>query len=237
MNATNVINWNNLLFVVFPYLTLLLAVGMTVYRSINQPFTISSLSSQLLERRKLYWGNISFHWGIVLILLGHLGALFFPRGVTLWNAVPLRLYLLELSGLALALWALGGLAVLVWRRLSEPRVRVVTTPLDWVVLLLLLVSMVTGVLTATVYRFGSTWFTAIFTPYLVSLFTLQPRPELIAPLPFTIQLHVFNFFLLLLVFPFTRLVHIVTYPLGYLFRPWQIVVRARRKPAPRVGDY
>jgi nitrate reductase gamma subunit len=51
---------------------------------------------------------------------------------------------------------------------------------------------------------------------------------MIAPLPWVIQLHVFNFFVLLAVFPFSRLVHIITYPLGYLFRPWQLVVWNRR---------
>jgi nitrate reductase gamma subunit len=204
-------------------------VVVTVYRSIYRPFTVSSLSSQLLERKKLFWGSISFHWGIILILLGHLVALLFPRTLVLWNSVPVRLYLLELTGLAMGIWALVGLIILVWRRLVERRVRVVSTTMDWVVLLLLLVSVVTGVWTAVGYRFGSFWFTAVFTPYLLSLFILQPRPELVAPMPFVVQLHVFNFFLLLAVFPFSRLVHIITYPLGYLFRPWQIVVRARQE--------
>ena len=49
-----------------------------------------------------------------------------------------------------------------------------------------------------------------------------------APLPWVIKLHVINFFVLLAVFPFSRLVHIITYPLGYLIRPWQIVIWNRR---------
>src|SRR5690554_6528532 len=138
-------DWNMLLFLIFPYVSILTAVVVTVYRSIYRPFTISSLSSQLLERRKLYWGSVSSHWGIVLILTGHLVALMFPRTLVLWNSVPVRLYLLEMSGLALGIWALVGLGVLIWRRLSEPRVRVVTSRMDWVVLFLLLVSVVTGV--------------------------------------------------------------------------------------------
>jgi nitrate reductase gamma subunit len=218
-----------LLFVIFPYIAIILAVVGTFYRSWKQPFTISSLSSQLLERKKLYWGSLSFHYGIVLILLGHLLALTLPRGLLLWNSVPIRLYLLEISGLALGLWSLFGLLVLILRRGSEPRVRAVTTPLDWVILLLLLASVISGVVTASVYRFGSSWFTAIFTPYLLSLLSLQPRPELVAPLPWVIQLHALNFFVLLAVFPFSRLVHIITLPLGYLLRPWQIVIWERKR--------
>jgi len=222
-------DWNNLLFVIFPYVSIVLAVVITAYRSIVRPFSISSLSSQLLENRKLFWGSISFHWGIVLILLVHLLAVIFPRSLVLWNAVPLRLYLLELTGLALGLWSLGGLLVLLWRRLSNRHVWAVTTPMDIVVLLMLLVSVVTGVITATAYRFGSYWFTGVFTPYLTSLFVLQPRLELISPLPWVIKLHVLNFFVLLAIFPFSRLVHIITYPLGYLLRPWQIIIWYRNR--------
>jgi nitrate reductase gamma subunit len=125
---------------------------------------------------------------------------------------------------------------LIWRRLSDRRIQVVTSPMDGVVLALLLISIITGIWTAVVYRFGSYWFGAVFTPYLWSLATLRPQPDLVAPLPFMIKLHVFNFFVLLAVYPFSRLVHIFTYPLGYLIRPWQIVLRERRGLQEQSGD-
>lgn len=228
-------NWNDLFFLIFPYIALTVCIVVSVYRAVYRPFTISSLSSQLLERRKLFWGSISFHWGIVLILLMHLLAVLFPRGLTLWNSVPVRLFLLEATGLALGLWALVGLVILVWRRLSSRYVRAVTSWMDGLVLFLLLASVATGVAIAVGYRFGSFWFTGVLTPYLASLFTFQPRVDLITPLPWVIKLHVINFFVLLIVFPFSRLVHIVTYPLGYLLRPWQIVVWARRRREPVEG--
>ncbi len=215
-------------FVIFPYIALAIAIVVTIYRSVYRPFSVSSLSSQLLERKKLYWGSVPFHYGIVLVLLGHLLALLLPSGLRLWNAVPVRLYLLEVTALALGLWAVVGLAILLWRRLSEGRIRAVTTPMDLVVLALVLLSAVTGVLIATVYRFGSFWFTAVFTPYLWSILTLQPDVSLVTPLPWVIKLHVINFFVLLAVFPFSRLVHIITYPAGYLLRPWQLVIWNRR---------
>lgn len=224
-------DWNTLFFLIFPYIAIILAIVVTVYRAIYRPFTISSLSSQLLESKQLYWGSISFHWGIVIILVMHLLAILLPRGLTLWNAHPIRLYMLEITGLALGLWALIGLLVLIWRRFSNKRIQAVSTSMDWVILLLLLVSVVTGVITATAYRFGSFWFTGVFTPYIVSLLTLQPDISLVAPLPWVIKLHVVNFFVLLVVFPFSRLVHIITYPLSYLLRPWQIVVWYRSRSA------
>lgn len=224
--------WDTIFFIIFPYIATAVSVVVTIYRSIYRPFSVSSLSSQLLERKKLYWGSISFHYGIVLVLLGHLFALLLPKGLLLWNAVPIRLYLLEMTGLALGIWALVGLVLLIWRRISERRVRAVTTPMDIIVLLLVTVSALTGVLTAIFYRFGITWFTVIFTPYLLSLLKLQPNISLVTPLPWIIKLHVINFFILLAVLPFSRLVHIITYPLTYLVRPWQIVIWNRRvRPA------
>ena len=217
-------DWNQLLFVVFPYVSITLFIAVTIYRVKYRPFTISSLSSQLLEGKQLYWGSIPFHHGILWILLFHLIALLTPKALLLWNAVPIRLYLLEISGFILGLWALGGVVLLFWRRMTVAYIKAVTTPMDIVVLLLTLVSILTGVLTAALYRFGSVWFTGVFTPYLWSILTLQPRPELVAPLPWLVQLHLFNNFALLALLPFSRLVHILSSPLDYLVRPWQIVI-------------
>ena len=89
--------WDTLFFVIFPYISLAVAITVSIYRTMYRPFTVSSLSSQLLERRKLFWGNISFHYGIILVLLGHLLALLLPQGLLLWNSVPIRMYLLELT--------------------------------------------------------------------------------------------------------------------------------------------
>jgi nitrate reductase gamma subunit len=68
----------------------------------------------------------------------------------------------------------------------------------------------------------------VFVPYLHSLIVLDPRPELVAPLPFILQFHASLFFAFLVVFPFSRLVHIITLPLGYVVRPFQLVKWVRR---------
>jgi nitrate reductase gamma subunit len=60
---------NEMLFVVFPYVALAIAVVVSVTRWRLHPFSVSSLSSQLLESRRLYWGSVPFHWGLSLILL------------------------------------------------------------------------------------------------------------------------------------------------------------------------
>lgn len=222
---------DELLFGALPYAVILLAVVVTIVRWRMYQFSVSSLSSQLLESRKLYWGSIPFHWGIVGILAFHLLALAIPSGVDTWNSDRVRLYALEITGFALATWALVGLIVLIYRRLSTARVRVVTTPMDGVVLLILAFQIVTGIWVATMYRFGSQWGTAVAVPYVRSLITFDPDTALIAPMPLAFKLHVLGFFAFIAVFPFTRLVHIITLPLQYLVRPWQKVVRNRPTPA------
>ncbi|MGI9604993.1 MAG: respiratory nitrate reductase subunit gamma [Acidimicrobiales bacterium] len=222
---------NELLFGIFPYVALALMVVVTIIRWRRHPFTVSSLSSQLLESRRLYWGSVPFHWGLSLVLLAHLGALLVPRGFEVWNGAPLRLYALEATGLALGLWAAFGLFNLMYRRFTNSRVRAVSTPMDHVVLTILAVQIVTGIWIAVGYRWGSFWGTSVFVPYVRSIFTLDPKPEFVDPLPLVLQLHAFMFWVFLAVFPFSRLVHIITLPLGYLTRPWQRVVRMRQAPA------
>ncbi len=220
-------NWNQLLFGIFPYLALGVAVAVTAYRFRYRPMSITALSSQLLEGNRLYWGTVPFHWGVSIILLVHLLALLVPDAIFAWNGNPLRLYLLEISGFALGLWALVGAVLLLARRITVGEVRLFSTPMDLLVLILLTIQIFTGLWTAT-YHFGSSWGAAVFTPYLRSVLTLRANPDLVAELPLIIRLHALGFFVLLLVFPFSRLIHIITLPLGYLLRPWQIVIRLKR---------
>ncbi|MEA3502371.1 MAG: respiratory nitrate reductase subunit gamma [Actinomycetota bacterium] len=221
-------SWNTIIFVVAPYVAIVLAVGGTMYRTRKEEFSVSSLSTQLLENKKLFWGSFSFHWGILAILTAHFLFLIMPVIFDIWNGSQIRLFLLEITGFALAGWTLGGMIILIYRRLTSRRVQVVTSKMDVVILILLLTQIITGMWIALGYRFGSFWGTSVFVPYVWSLITLRPRPELVAPLPFVLQFHAALFWLFLMAFPFSRLVHIVTLPLPYLTRPWQKVVWVRR---------
>lgn len=223
-------SFTTFLFAVFPYIAFSILSVVTVLRWRRHPFSVSSLSSQLLESRRLYWGSVSFHWGLSLVLVGHLAALIVPRGFEIWNGASLRLYLLEATGLALGLWAGFGLIVLLWRRLGNPRIRAVTSPMDLVVLTVLAVQVASGLWIAVGYRWGSYWGTSVLVPYVRSVLTLSPDARYVEPLPFVVQLHVFTFWVFVAVFAFSRLVHIITLPLGYLLRPWQRVIRNADEP-------
>jgi nitrate reductase gamma subunit len=221
-------NADVLLFEVFPYVAIALAVILGVIRYRTNSYSVSSLSSQFLESRRLFWGTMSFHWGILIVLAGHLIGLLFPRSVMAFNAVPVRLAILEGTALAFGLLALLGIVLLCGRRASSARIRVVTSRWDVVLLAILFVQIATGVFTAVFYRWGSAWYVHTAVPYLVSLGRLSPDVALVASLPFMVKLHIASAFGLIAVLPMTRLIHLLAVPVAYLWRPYQLVVWNRR---------
>ena len=220
--------WNTLLFAVIPYVAVVVAVVGGIARYRIDRFSYSSQSSQFLESRALFWGSVFWHYGILLILGAHLLAVLFWDPWSVLVSDPNRLYTLEVIGLALSLLALAGLALLVVRRLAVRRVTSVTTPMDWLLLVVLVVQVVLGVWIALGYRWGSDWYVYTVVPWLHSLVTLDPEVEHVVNLPALVKAHAVLGFLLIALFPFTRLVHVVTYPVTYLWRSYQLVVWNRR---------
>ncbi|XWK90268.1 MAG: respiratory nitrate reductase subunit gamma [Phormidium sp.] len=219
---------DTLLFAIFPYMTVAVAIVVTCLRYLNYPFTYSSLSSQFLESKQLFWGSVSWHYGILVVLAAHLLGFLMPRSLLAWNGVPWRLYVLESTGLGMGFLSLWGIGVLIFRRLSQARIRVVTSPMDLILLLALLVQVVAGVWTAIFYRWGSSWYATSAVPYLRSLFLFNPDLSSISTLPIMVKVHIVGAFSLVLLLPFTRLVHFLAVPLQYVWRPPQVVVWNQR---------
>jgi nitrate reductase gamma subunit len=216
--------FDNLLYIIFPYAALTLAIVVTIQRYLKRGFTYSSLSSQFLESDELFYGSVPWHIGILMVLLGHVIGFAIPRQVLWFNGVPARLYLLEATALLFGLLALVGMVNLIVRRITSPRIRAVTSMMDIVVLLVLLIQVGLGVYVALFYRWGSSWYATSAVPYLRSLFTLQPDLRMIAPLPLAVKLHIVNAYVFLAILPFTRLVHMLVVPIHYLWRPYQLVI-------------
>ena len=227
---------NTLLFAIFPYMAIAIAIIVTCLRYFNYRFTYSSLSSQFLESKQLFWGSVSWHYGILVILTAHIIGFLMPRSLLAWNGVPWRLYVLESTGLAMGFLSLWGILVLIFRRISQARIRVVTSPMDLILLLALLVQVVAGVWTAIFYRWGSSWYATSAAPYLRSLFLLNPDLSLVATLPIMVKVHIVGAFCLVLLLPFTRLVHFLSVPLQYVWRPPQVVVWNQRS-ASGIGEH
>lgn len=221
---------NEVAFAVLPYVAVVLFLAGTIHRYRREMFTYSSLSSQLLENKQHFWALVPFHYGILAVLAGHVIAFLIPRQVLLFNSRPLRLYVLEVSALIFGIMTLVGFVAIISRRITDGRVRVVTSRADWVLYALLLVQVFSGVYVAVFHRWGSSWFAASASPYLWSLLKLNPDINVIVAMPLMVKVHIINAWLVIAFFPFTRLVHILVVPNQYLWRKRQ-VVRWYRRPA------
>lgn len=223
------------LFGAFPYLATALAVAGLAQRYRSFRSTVGTRSTQLLESRLLYWGSLPWHPAILAILAAHLAAAVAPGPVGRLLGSPLRLQVLEVSGMALGALAVVGIAVLLVRRFA---VTCATTPMDWVVLSLLLLQAATGLFIAYALRWGSVWYLHTAAPWLASLARLSPEVDRMAALPPVVKVHALNAFLLLALVPFSRLVHVTRFPLSYLWRPPQVVIWNRPPVAghPRSGS-
>lgn len=220
---------DQLLFSALPYAVMVVFLLGTIQRYRSQSFSYSSLSSQFLENRQHFWAMVPFHYGIITVLAGHVVAFLIPRQVLWWNSKPLRLYILEISALVLGITTLVSLGAIIWRRLTFPKVKVVTSAADWVVYALLLFQVLTGVYIAIFRPWGSSWFAASAAPYLWSLIKLNPEIGYLVAMPLSVKVHIVNAFLVIGFFPFSRLVHILVVPNMYLWRRPQ-VVRWNRDP-------
>ncbi|HAG50048.1 MAG: respiratory nitrate reductase subunit gamma [Deltaproteobacteria bacterium GWC2_42_51] len=222
---------NSIFFAYLPYALLMLAIAGTIYRYQTNQYTWSTQSSEFLENRALFFGSFPWHYGIIFVLLIHIVGLIVPQGILAWNSVPIRLYILEISGLAFGFLALFGLLALIYRRLTNSRVKALTSSWDVLLLIVLLIQVVTGLGNAILYRWGSNWYAAAAVPWIWSVFKLNPNVDYVANLPLITKVHIFNAMIFIGLIPFTRLVHfVVINPYKYLWRPYQVVRWYSRTP-------
>jgi nitrate reductase gamma subunit len=226
---------NSFLLIGVPYAAVAVAVGGGIVRYRSDKFSWTTQSSQFLENRTLFWGSNAWHYGILLILGAHLAALVAPGA---WSALlgpTSRLYVLEVTGIGLGFLAGFGLLVLIGRRALTRRILRVTSKADGLLLAALLFQVVTGLYVAIAYRWGGDWYPHTAVPWLRSLIELKPRIDTMAGMPWPVKAHAVGGFALLVLFPYTRLVHVVSYPLRYLWRPYQVVIWNRRNGTIRAG--
>jgi nitrate reductase gamma subunit len=221
---SNLSQINGILFATLPYLAFGIFIIGSIYRYTKKGYKVSSLSSQFLEGKKLFWGSQPFHWGMLVLFFGHIIAFLFPRALIAWNGQPIRLMILEISSFAFALLALLGLILLIKRRLMSKTLLVVSNKMDMVVYAILFTQVLSGIGVAFFVRWGSTWFASVLTPYLRSIFSFNPDIAAISEAPVWIQIHIVSAFVLIGIIPFTRFMHFLVAPIDYIWRKYQVVV-------------
>ena len=226
-------SFNTLMFGVYPYICLAVFFIGSLIRFDREQYTWKSDSSQMLRTGQLRLGSNLFHIGILGIFFGHLVGLLTP--VAVWHVLgieaPAKQMMAIVLGGVFGLLMLAGIAVLINRRLNEPRIRATTTKMDWVVLWLLLAQLVLGLVSIAVswqHRDGAEMIKLM--AWAQRIVTLRTDAAAyvtdVAPI---FKLHLVLGMTIFLVFPFSRLVHVWSGfgALTYLGRAYQLV-RARR---------
>lgn len=215
------------LFQIYPYIAIAVFLLGSVLRFDRDPYSWRTKSSQLLRRRQLIIGSVLFHLGILTILAGHFVGLLTPIAVFDALGIPhgaKQILAITAGGIA-GLFCLIGLCLLLHRRLFDARIRNNSSVADILVLLLLLIQLVLGLCTIPLSMNHLDGHEMIkFMNWAQHIVTLRGNAHtFIADVDVVFKLHISLGLTLLLVFPFTRLVHALSAPIGYLARPYQIV--------------
>ena len=220
---------NTLFFGVYPYICLTVFVIGSWIRYDNEQYTWKTDSSMLLSRDNMLLASNLFHVGILMLFLGHFAGMVLPHGF--WVALGVS----DLAHQWLAIWAglifgsacLAG-GVMLWRRrMFNPRIRKNSRRADIFVLSWLLLTLILGLLTIPFSighaNKGDPSVMLALGEWVRSILVLNPKPELMAQADPIFRAHIFFGLTVFLIFPFTRLVHILTAPFNYAVRAYQIV--------------
>ncbi len=219
---------NTLLFGIYPYVCLVVLLIGSLIRFDREPYTWKSDSSQMLRKGQLRLGSNLFHYGVIIVILGHFLGFLAPHWAVDWALSPVghQLLAMVVGGIA-GFVAIIGLSILLARRLGDPRIRLNSRKWDIAVALMLWLQLAFGLLTVPLSAFhmdGALFET--LTSYVKGVVTLNSgAAALMLGVPLIYRLHILLGFTLFLISPFTRMIHIWSGAgaLAYLFRPYQIV--------------
>ena len=221
------LDMNTVLFALYPYIALAVCVVGCWVRFDREQYSWRAGSSQLMRTKGMVLASNCFHIGILFILMGHLVGLLTPEAIYHHVISTEDKQILAMaSGGFFGLICLLGLGMLLYRRVTDPRVRASGTRGDLAILILLGIQLLLGL--ATIFASmqhldGSVML--LLAGWAQSVVTLQPEKAAayIANVHILYKLHVFFGISIVLVFPFTRLVHIISAPIWYFGRGYQIV--------------
>lgn len=209
-----------LLYVGLPYVSIAMFFLVPIYRKRTNDIAWdwTTRASGLFDNRGIGLASLFLHWGLLFVFAGHLLGIL---GAELGGGpyVDVFFWVGSIGGVA----ALFGSCMALFRRIVSPSMRAMSTPQDYVIHLLLIVILSTALYNSLVVgAFGLSY--TVF-PWFVSLFALSPTVQGISAAPLVIRIHVIASLLFWLYFPFTKLVHLWSAPLGYLIRPYISVRR------------
>ncbi|WP_040811729.1 respiratory nitrate reductase subunit gamma [Nocardia concava] len=218
------------LWLILPYIAFTSFVLGHLWRYRTDQFGWTTRSSQIYESRLLRLGSPLFHFGMLGVIGGHVLGVLIPESWT--DAVGISegaYHVVAVSaGSVAGLAVIAGIAILLYRRITVSAVRQATTGNDKAMYSLLAAALITGLLNTwgSNLLWGSYNYRETVSPWFRSLFTLHPHPDLMVGTPWTFQAHGLIVLALIGFWPYTRLVHMFSAPIGYLVRPY-VVYRSK----------
>lgn len=218
-----------------PYAAILIFIIGSILRIKYYGYSVTSHSSQFLESNKLFWGSRLFHSGIVVLLIGHIIGFLIPKTILIFATTPLWVMVIEVTAFAFGILTFTGIILLIIRRIQIKRLHSVTSTMDLVVYFVIFSQVLTGLLVAYFFRWGTSWYASSIVPYLRSLLILMPDTSVISTMPWLIKIHTISAFVFIGLIPFTRLMHFLVYPVNYLSRNYQLVIWNRNQKEMRAS--
>ncbi len=220
--------FNTLAFGLYPYIAMMILFIGSWIRYDREQYTWKASSSQLLEKDKLRTGSILFHVGILGIFFGHFFGLLTP--VEVWHVLgvtaPMKQIVAMVAGGLFGLICFVGLSILIHRRLFNPRIRATSKTMDIVILLLIYAQLILGLLSIFVsmgHLDGKEMTHLMLWAQNIMTFDMVEAVEHASGVHWIFKLHIMLGMTLFVVFPFSRLVHMLSAPVQYVTRQHQIV--------------
>ncbi|WP_338598585.1 respiratory nitrate reductase subunit gamma [Sulfolobus tengchongensis] len=226
---------NDLFWVIYPYISITIFFSGYIYTYLTRRYYWSARSLQLLSKRTHSYASNLFHYGIVIVLLGHLFGIALPASALLAIGISYSLHI----ALAFYLGATFGIITiigLIWLLAISYFTKAVDSlsVTDHLVYIILVLVLITGLYNTLVVHPN---YEATVAPWFQGLITFHPNPVLMTQAPLILQVHVALSFLLYAIWPFSRLVHVFTFPVTYLWRPYIVYrryslskIRKKEKP-------
>ena len=217
---------HTLVFGIYPYIALLVMVVGTWARYDNAQFTWRAQSTQILTKKNMVWASALFHVGILIVFFGHFVGLLTPHFVyePFMSAGTKQVIAIVVGGIAGIMALIGG-GVLTMRRLTDPRVRASSTFADDAIIVILMIQLALGMLTiypTLGHLDGSTML--LLAAWAQGIFTFQfDAASHIADVHWIYKTHMALGLTIFVLFPFTRLVHMLSVPVEYFGRKYQVV--------------
>ena len=220
---------NTLLFGYYPYIAISVFFIGSLARYDRDQYTWRTGSSQFLRAKELRLGSNLFHIGILLLFVGHFVGLLTPPAVyhALGLSTSAKQLLAVVAGGVFGSVCLRGILILIRRRLTDPRIRATSSRMDIFILLLIGVQLALGLMTLpiSIYHYDGANM-LLLSEWAQRIVTFRSgAAEQLGEIGIIFKLHLFLGQTLFLIFPFSRLVHVWSVPLGYVSRPYQVVRR------------